>query len=52
LVGPCATNDREVGKETGVEGGGQQKCVAEVTCVVWRWMVLLSNVVPMQGGFF
>jgi hypothetical protein len=31
-VGPCVSNDREVNKEAGVEGGGQWKCVAKVTC--------------------
>ena len=47
--------DHEVGKDAGVEGahgvgeeadvgcGGQQTCVAEVTCVVWRRAVLLSG---------
>ena len=34
----------EVGDDAGVGGGGQQICVAEVTCVVWR------RVVPLSGG--
>jgi hypothetical protein len=54
LEGPCAScahedgeeasvgGTHEVGKEAGVGGGGQQ-CVAEVTCVVGRWVVPLSD---------
>jgi hypothetical protein len=33
----------EVGEEAGVGGGGQQICIVEVTCVVWRWVVPLSD---------
>jgi hypothetical protein len=55
LVGLYASCNHKVGKEAGVvgahgvgekvnvEGGGQHICVAEVTCVVWRWVVALSN---------
>ena len=48
----CAHEDGEetgvggthkVGEEAGVRGGGQQICVAEVTCVVWRRAVLHSD---------
>jgi hypothetical protein len=34
LVGLCASGVRKVGKEAGAGGGGQQRCVAEVICVV------------------
>ena len=34
----------EVGEEASVGGGGQQICVAELTCVVGR------RVVPLIGG--
>ena len=44
MVGPiCVSNDSEVNKEAGVEGGGQWKCVAKVTCtcgVVVGWFCL------------
>ena len=55
LVGPYASCDHEVGEEAGVGGahevgddagvggGGQQICVAEVTCMVWLWAVPLSG---------
>jgi hypothetical protein len=32
-----------VGEEADVEGGSQQICVAEVTCVVWPRAVLLNG---------
>jgi hypothetical protein len=35
-----------VGEEADVGGGGQQICVAEVTCVVWR------RVIPLSGDYF
>lgn len=34
LVGLCASGVRKVAKEAGAGGGGQQRCVAEVICVV------------------
>jgi hypothetical protein len=33
----------EVGEEAGMGGGGQQICIAEVTYVVWRRVVPLSD---------
>ena len=35
-----------VGDVADAGGGGQQICIAEVTCVVWR------RVVPLSGGRF
>jgi len=45
-VGPCASGVYEVGKEAGTGGGGLQRCVAEVDCVVWR------RAIPHSGGRF
>jgi hypothetical protein len=46
LVGPCASGVHKVGKEADVVGGGLQRCVAEVDCVVWR------RAIPYSGGRF
>jgi hypothetical protein len=55
LVGPYASCNHEVGNEGGVVGAhgvgekadmggdGHQTCIAEVTCVVWWWVVPLSR---------
>jgi len=63
LVGPYASCDNKVGEEDGVGGahevgndasmggGGQQICVAEVTCVVWRRVVVLGSCFWHKGVF-
>jgi hypothetical protein len=46
LVRPCASGVHKVGKEADVVGGGLQRCVDEVDCVVWR------RAIPYSGGRF